>query len=74
MTTNRPVRDWGKLLGDEPTATAIFDCFLHHEEIISVTGDGYRLRERKRAKPSSKEAKAPTGSNAKDTRKKASDS
>jgi DNA replication protein DnaC len=90
MTTNRPVEDWGKLLGDVPTATAILDRFLHHAEIISVTGDSYRLRERKRAKSSSNEAKAPTGSqasqknskrakaptgsNAEDTRKKASNS
>ena len=30
MTTNRPLEDWGKLLGDVPTATAILDRFLHH--------------------------------------------
>lgn len=62
MTTNRPVEDWGKLLGDVPTATAILDRFLHHAEIINVTGDSYRLRDRKQAKPASNEAKAPTGS------------
>lgn len=61
MTTNRPVEDWGKLLGDVPTATAILDRFLHHAEIISVTGDSYRLRDRK-TKPDSNRAKAPTGS------------
>lgn len=61
MTTNRPIEDWGKLLGDVPTATAILDRFLHHAEIISVTGDSYRLRDRK-PKATSKRAKAPTGS------------
>jgi DNA replication protein DnaC len=74
MTTNRPIEDWGKLLGDVPTATAILDRFLHHAEIITITGGSYRLRERaKRAKgtkvpPGSdkfqerpKEAKVPPG-------------
>jgi hypothetical protein len=59
MTTNRPIEDWGKLLGDVPTATAILDRFLHHSEIISITGQSYRLRNRSEG---SKPAKAPTGS------------
>ena len=29
MTSNRPLEDWGKLLGDLPAATAILDRFLH---------------------------------------------
>lgn len=62
MTTNRPVEDWGKLLGDVPTATAILDRFLHHAEIISVAGESYRLSDRKRTTESSNGAKAPTGS------------
>ena len=44
MTTNRPLEDWGKLLGDVPTATAILDRFLHHSENITITGRSYRLR------------------------------
>ncbi len=28
MTSNRPLEDWGKLLGDVPSATAILDRFL----------------------------------------------
>ena len=58
MTTNRPLEDWGKLLGDVPTATAILDRFLHHAEIITITGNSYRLQHR----DGSNEAKAPTGS------------
>ena len=38
MTSNRPLEDWGKLIGDVPSATAILDRFLHHAEIISITG------------------------------------
>ena len=30
MTSNRPLEDWGKLIGDVPSATAILDRFLHH--------------------------------------------
>jgi DNA replication protein DnaC len=44
MTSNRPLEDWGKLVGDVPSATAILDRFLHHAEIVSITGKSYRLR------------------------------
>lgn len=44
MTSNRPLEDWGKLIGDVPSATAILDRFLHHAEIVSITGKSYRLR------------------------------
>ena len=66
MTSNRPLEDWGKLLGDVPTATAILDRFLHHAEVVQMNGRSYRLRDR--AGPSadgpadSKPAKAPSGS------------
>ena len=46
MTSNRPLEDWGKLIGDVPSATAILDRFLHHAEIITITGKSYRLRNR----------------------------
>jgi len=59
MTSNRPLEDWGKLLGDVPSATAILDRFLHHSEIIQITGRCYRLENRQKG---SKETKAPTGS------------
>jgi DNA replication protein DnaC len=46
MTSNRPLEDWGKLLGDVPAATAILDRFLHHAEIITITGRSYRLKDK----------------------------
>ena len=46
MTSNRPLEDWGKLIGDVPSATAILDRFLHHAEIIQITGQSYRLKDR----------------------------
>jgi DNA replication protein DnaC len=60
MTSNRPLEDWGKLIGDVPAATAILDRFLHHAEVIALTGKSYRLRHR--AAEGSKPANAPTGS------------
>jgi len=45
MTSNRPLEDWGKLIGDVPAATAILDRFLHHAELITLAGKSYRLRQ-----------------------------
>lgn len=59
MTTNRPLEDWGKLLGDVPTVTAILARLLHHAEILTFGGKLFRLRSRQ---ADSKPAKAPTGS------------
>lgn len=44
MTSNRPLEDWGKLIGDVPSATAILDRFLHHAELLAFQGKSYRLR------------------------------
>jgi DNA replication protein DnaC len=46
MTSNRPLEDWGKLLGDVPAATAILDRFLHNADVIAITGRSYRLKDR----------------------------
>jgi DNA replication protein DnaC len=46
MTSNRPIEEWGKLVGDVPAATAILDRFLHHAEIIHITGKSYRMKDR----------------------------
>ena len=46
MTSNRPLTDWGKLLGDVPSATAILDRFLHRATLIEITGRSYRLKDR----------------------------
>ncbi len=56
MTSNRPIEDWGKLLGDVPTATAILDRFLHHAQIIQITGKSYRLKDRASSQAISKPA------------------
>jgi len=44
MTSNRPLDEWGKLIGDVPTATAILDRLLQNAQIIQITGKSYRLK------------------------------
>lgn len=46
MTSNRPIEEWGKLIGDIPTATAILDRFLDRAEVIQITGRSYRLKDK----------------------------
>jgi DNA replication protein DnaC len=66
MTSNRPLEDWGKLIGDVPSATAILDRFLHHAVVLAFSGKSYRLRNQAAppvdAANPSKPANAPTGS------------
>lgn len=63
MTSNRPLEDWGKLLGDVPSATAILDRFLQHAEIITITGKSYRLRNQPAEKPNGKATRKSTADN-----------
>jgi DNA replication protein DnaC len=64
MTSNRPLEDWGKLLGDVPSATAILDRFLHHAIIIAMNGRSYRLRNQPRPDAAAPPVDAPENSNA----------
>lgn len=34
LTSNRPVEDWGKLLGDVAAVAAMIDCILHHGHVL----------------------------------------
>jgi DNA replication protein DnaC len=36
LTSNRPVDDWGKLLGDTAAVTALLDRLLHHAHVRSA--------------------------------------
>jgi hypothetical protein len=46
MTSNRPVENWGKLLGDVPTAGAILDRLPPRAKIIEMPGHRHRLARR----------------------------
>jgi len=47
LTTNRPMEDWGQVLGDTAAAGAILDRFLHHAEVIRLQGGSYRMHNRR---------------------------
>jgi len=47
LTTNRPMEDWGQVLGDTAAAGAILDRFLHHAEVIRLQGRSYRMQNRR---------------------------
>jgi DNA replication protein DnaC len=66
MTSNRPLEDWGKLIGDVPAATAILDRFLHHAEIIEIRGRSYRLRNQNGHKDVAEDLAPPTPQKAKE--------
>ncbi|HEY2334434.1 MAG TPA: IS21-like element helper ATPase IstB [Solirubrobacterales bacterium] len=49
ITSNRSVGEWGTIFGDPVVATAILDRLLHHSHVVTIRGDSYRLREKRRA-------------------------
>jgi DNA replication protein DnaC len=49
ITSNRSVGEWGTVFGDPVVATAILDRLLHHSQLITIRGDSYRLREKRRS-------------------------
>ena len=49
VPSNRAVGEWGGVFGDPVVATAILDRLLHHSHVITIRGDSYRLREKRRS-------------------------
>ncbi|HQT96020.1 MAG: ATP-binding protein [Acidobacteria bacterium 21-70-11] len=49
LTSNQPVGNWGEVFGDVVVATAILDRLLHHSHVITIKGESYRLREKRKA-------------------------
>ena len=49
VTSNRAVGEWGTVFGDPVVATAILDRLLHHSYVLTIRGDSYRLREKRRS-------------------------
>ena len=44
LTSNRPVEDWGKLLGDVAAVTAILDRILHHGHVLKCGPRSWRTK------------------------------
>lgn len=49
LTSNRAVSEWGEVFGDAVVATAILDRLLHHSHVLTIRGESYRLREKRRS-------------------------
>lgn len=54
LTSNTSFSEWGTLLGDEVLATALLDRLLHHAEVIPITGQSYRMKDRRDARLAAK--------------------
>jgi len=44
LTSNRPVDDWGKLLGDTAAVTALLDRLLHHGHVLKCGPRSWRTK------------------------------
>jgi DNA replication protein DnaC len=44
LTSNRPVEDWGKLLGDVSAITAMLDRILHHGHVLKCGPRSWRTK------------------------------
>jgi len=44
LTSNRPVEDWGQLLGDAAAVTALLDRLLHHAHVLKCGPRSWRTK------------------------------
>jgi DNA replication protein DnaC len=50
LTSNKSFGEWAEVFsGDAVIATAILDRLLHHSHVISIRGESYRLRDKRKA-------------------------
>jgi len=50
LTSNLPFAQWAGSLADDQTLTAaLLDRLLHHAHIVQISGESYRLRDKRRA-------------------------
>jgi len=50
LTSNKSYREWAEVFyGDAVIAAAILDRLLHHSTTISIKGESYRLKDKRRA-------------------------
>lgn len=49
ITSNRSVGRWDQVFGDPVVAPAILDRLLHHSQVVTIRGESYRLREKRRS-------------------------
>jgi len=65
LTSNKAFADWGHVFAEDAVmASAALDRLLHRSTVINITGDSYRMSEKRKAGRSDKAARAkevPTG-------------
>ena len=44
ITSNRPVEDWGKLLGDVAAVGSLLDRLLHHAHVLRCGPRSWRMQ------------------------------
>jgi DNA replication protein DnaC len=49
IKTNQPVTQWGTVFGDEMMAAAMLDRLLHHSYAVTIQGESYRMREKRKS-------------------------
>lgn len=49
ITTNQAVTQWGHVFSDEVLAAAILDRLLHHSHTLVITGESFRLKQKRKA-------------------------
>jgi len=47
ITSNKGFDQWSEMMGDEVMTTAMLDRLLHHAKIFSISGESYRISNRK---------------------------
>jgi len=45
VTSNRPIEDWGALLGDVVVVAPLLDRLMHHGHLLKLDGKSWRLKE-----------------------------
>jgi DNA replication protein DnaC len=59
LTSNLPFTQWAGAFADDQTLTAaMLDRLLHHAHIVQITGDSYRLKDKRKAGQMAKKAPA----------------
>jgi DNA replication protein DnaC len=56
LTSNRPIEDWGKVLGDTAAVTAMLDRLLHHAHVLNFGPRSWRSREKAALRPKATES------------------
>jgi DNA replication protein DnaC len=61
LTSNLPFAQWATAFADDPTLTAaMLDRLLHHAHIVQISGDSYRMKDKRKAGQVKTKAEATT--------------